>query len=153
MTFSIRKDNPLRAEVRPLVEFHLGEMHRASPACMVHAMPPDSLAKDGVDFFTGWQGEELAGFGALRLIEPGHAELKSMRIAPALRGQGFGRAILHFLIREATARGLERLSLETGTGEAFANAIRLYERNGFERCAPFAGYANNDFSVCMTRAL
>ncbi|MBZ6378928.1 GNAT family N-acetyltransferase [Pacificimonas flava] len=153
MAYAIRPDDPLRAEVAPLVEMHLAEMHRFSPACHVHAMPASRLAESDISFFTIWDGDRLAGFGALREVEPSHGEIKSMRAASAYRGKGAGRALLDHLIAEARARGYSRLSLETGRTDDFRPAISLYERAGFSECEPFADYAANDFSMCMTLRL
>lgn len=82
-----------------------------------------------------------------------HGEVKSMRTAAARRRSGVGRAILEHIIAEARARSYARLSLETGSMEAFAPARRLYESFGFTCCAPFAGYVEDPNSVFMTRRL
>ena len=47
---------------------------------------------------------------------------------------------------ETRARGLARLSLETGHGPAFDAALALYVRFGFVPCGPFAGYTRDPFS-------
>ena len=49
--------------------------------------------------------------------------------------------------------GYERVSLETGTMDAFAAARRLYETHGFEPCEPFGRYREKRGRVCMTRYL
>ena len=64
---------------------------------------------------------------------------------------GVGQAILNHIIQEAKARGYSRLSLETGSGEAFKPALALYARNSFEVCDPFADYKPDPFSVFMTK--
>ena len=69
------------------------------------------------------------------------------------RGQGYGRLMLERLIGEARSRGATRISLETGTYEAFTPARRLYESVGFTKCAPFGDYWQNPNSVCMTLEL
>jgi putative acetyltransferase len=50
----------------------------------------------------------------------------------------------------ARQRRYRRVSLETGTGYAFAPARALYEDAGFVRGAPFGDYWVNAHSVCMT---
>ena len=76
-----------------------------------------------------------------------------MRTPKALRGKGAGRAILAHVIEVARSRGYERLSLETGTANAFQPAQRLYESFGFTYCGPFADYAEDPHSVFMTLLL
>jgi putative acetyltransferase len=44
------------------------------------------------------------------------------------------------ILDHARAAGLTRVSLETGSLEGSAAARRLYEREGFDYCAPFAEY-------------
>ena len=151
--YRIVEDDLSGAEVAALLELHLAEMHQWSPACKVHAMPLERLRQPDVTFYSAWDGERLAAVGALREIEPGRGELKSMRAAPAYRGKGAGRAILEHLLAEARRRGYTWLGLETGVPEPFAPARTLYASYGFAECAAFADYVLDDWSVCMSRAL
>ena len=74
-----------------------------------------------------------------------------MRTASTSRRRGVGRAMLEHIIAVARTRSYSRLSLETGSMEAFAPARRLYESFGFTYCGPFADYAEDPNSVFMTR--
>ncbi|MEM8826923.1 MAG: GNAT family N-acetyltransferase [Pseudomonadota bacterium] len=139
--------------VRALVAFHLDDMHRHSPADSVHALPVDGLRAPHVTFWSAWSDSELSGFAALRELAPDHGEIKSMRAAPSFRNRGVGRILLDHLIGVARVRGYRRLSLETGRTAPFHAAQALYRRNGFRECPPFADYADNDFSMCMTRTI
>ncbi len=141
------------AEIAALLQLHLDEMHRNSPACSVHALPIEGLRADDVTFWSAWDGAELAGCGALRELAPDHGEIKSMRAAPAYRSREVGRAVLDHLIGEARARGYARLSLETGRSGAFEPAQRLYAANGFTVSVPFGSYQPDPFSLFMTRLL
>jgi putative acetyltransferase len=76
-----------------------------------------------------------------------------MRTAPAALGRGVGRKILHHIIAEARSRGYLRLSLETGSTEPFAAALRLYESEGFKPCSPFGDYVDTPFTRFFTRKL
>ncbi len=100
--------------VLALLQLHLDEMHQWSPPGSVHAMPAARLRQPDVAFFSAWDGETLAGCGAIKHLDDGHGELKSMRATPAYRGQGVGKAILARLLAEARRRGYTRVSLETG---------------------------------------
>lgn len=154
-------DAPLRivpddlsgAAVLALLQYHLDEMHRWSPACSVHAMPAARLRAPDVSFFSAWRGDRLAGCGAIRHLDATHGELKSMRAAPECRGTGVGKAILLHLLAEAKARGYARVSLETGRSDPFLPAQRLYRALGFVECPPFADYAADPFSLFLTKAL
>ncbi|MEM7687805.1 MAG: GNAT family N-acetyltransferase [Pseudomonadota bacterium] len=151
--FQITPDPLESADVLDLLRLHLNEMHAASPACKVHAMPPERLRENDVTFYAVRMDGDLAAVGALKDLGGGLGELKSMRASPAFRGQGAGRALLEHLIGEAQARGYKWLGLETGRTSEFEAARRLYERYGFAECDAFNGYTSDDFSMCMERAL
>ncbi|MFM5922797.1 MAG: GNAT family N-acetyltransferase [Novosphingobium sp.] len=151
--YTIREDDLAGAEIAALLRLHLAEMHQWSPPESVHAMPIERLRAPDVTFFSAWDGDRLAACGAIKQIDPGHGELKSMRADPAYRGKGAGKAMLHHLMAVARERGYSRLSLETGRPEPFLPARRLYEANGFAECPPFGAYVSDTFSICMTRTL
>ncbi|MGO4169097.1 GNAT family N-acetyltransferase [Novosphingobium sp. YAF33] len=150
---TIVEDDLTGRDVLDLLQFHLDEMHQWSPPESVHAMPAARLRQPDVTFFSAWDGERLAGCGAIKRLDEGHGELKSMRAAPDYRGRGVGKAILLRLIEEARTRGYHRVSLETGRPEPFHAAHALYRAHGFTECPPFASYEHDPFSMCMTREL
>jgi putative acetyltransferase len=138
---------------RALIVRHLAGMHANSPPGSVHAFEVDKLRAPDVTFWSVWQGEEIAGCGALKRLDARRGELKSMRVADAFLGRGVGRALLEYLIGEAHTMGLVSLWLETGSSPAFVPALRLYESARFVRCGPFDGYTDDPFSVFMTRVI
>lgn len=151
--YVIREDDLTGAEIAALLRLHLEEMHAWSPPCSVHAMPIERLRAPDVTFYSAWAGERLAACGAIKQLGPAHGELKSMRADPQFRGRGAGKAVLHHLIAVARQRGYARLSLETGAPDQFLPARRLYAAHGFVECGPFGDYAEDPFSVFMTRDL
>ena len=151
--YRIIEDDLSGPEVAALLQFHLGEMHQWSPPGSVHALPIERLRQPDVTFYTAWKGEQLAACGALKQLGAKHGELKSMRAHPDFRGRGAGKAVLEHLLAEARTRGYSRVSLETGRPDTYIPARRLYESYGFAECPPFADYAVDDFSICMTREL
>lgn len=142
-----------RPDVRALLAQHFAEMRAGSPSSACHVLPADDLKSPDVRFFTLREGNKLLGCGALRRIEPGHGEIKSMRTADGALGRGVGNALLDKLISAAKGEGMSRLSLETGSTEQFAAALRLYEREGFEPCGPFGGYAATPFTRFFTKTI
>lgn len=149
----IRLDDLSGPEIRALLEEHLRSMHSLSPPESVHALDLDGLRRPEITFWTVWSGNELLGCGALKELDPRHGEIKSMRTAQAHLRKGVARAMLEHIIREAKRRSYARLSLETGSMEAFEPAQRLYASYGFTHCPPFADYAEDPNSVFMTRLL
>jgi putative acetyltransferase len=152
-TLTFRVDDLSGAETRALIARHLDGMRASSPPESVHALDIDRLRSPEVTFWSVWVGSELAGCGALKVLDARRGELKSMRVADAFLRRGIGRAILDHLMTEARRRGMETLWLETGSTAPFIPALRLYESAGFVRCGPFGDYADDPFSVFMTRAL
>jgi len=141
------------APTRALIARHLAGMRSSSPPESVHAFDVDKLRDPDVTFWSAWVGDQIAGCGALKQLDAGRGEIKSMRVVDAFLGQGIGRAILDHLIAEARGRGMRTLWLETGSAPAFTPALRLYESAGFARCGPFNGYTKDPFSVFMTKQI
>lgn len=134
------------AQVRALLAAHLAGMHAASPPCMVHALDLSGLMQPEITLYAAWEGETLVGVGALKALGDGASELKSMRTHASHLRKGVGRRLLEHLLAEARARGYRRVSLETGSGEAFDPALALYRRYGFTNGPRFGEYAESDFN-------
>ena len=149
----IELDDLLRPEVRALLGEHLTNMHELSPPESVHALDISGLQSPDVTFWTVWEGSVLMGCGALKELDPTHGEVKSMRTPARRRRRGAGRAVLTHIVGEARARGYKRLSLETGSMDAFKPAQKLYESFGFVYCGPFASYRLDPYSTFMTLEL
>lgn len=150
----IAVDDPRRDEVRRLLAWHLEFAHANSPPQDVHALDVEGLLDPSLTFFSGRDDDgHVVVVGALKELDAQHGELKSMHTAVEARGRGLGRAMLQHLLDVAAERGYRRVSLETGTPDAFVAARTLYESAGFAPCEPFADYFDSPNSVCMTRTL
>ena len=149
----IRIDDLSGPEIRALLEEHLASMYLHSPPESVHALPIEGLRKPEITFWTVWENGELLGCGALKELDSQHGEIKSMRTAARHLRKGAAQTLLHHIIGEAGRRGYRRLSLETGSMQAFEPARQLYARGGFTFCGPFADYVEDPNSVFMTKEL
>ena len=149
----IREDDLTDARVQALLALHLAAMHENSPPGSVFALDLRGLRVPGVTVWTAWRGEEVAGIGALKQFAPAAGEVKSMRTHPRFVRQGVAMAILEHIIAVARSRGLVTLSLETGSGPAFAPALALYRQRGFVHGAAFGDYAQSDFNQFLHLAL
>ncbi|GAA3221253.1 GNAT family N-acetyltransferase [Actinocorallia longicatena] len=136
-----------------LLDEHVQEMRSITPRESAHALDLEDLRKPGVTVWSVRDGDAVVGVGAIKELDPFHAELKSMRTTSKLKRSGIASLLLEHIITEATARGFTRLSLETGSADFFLPARRLYERFGFTYCAPFADYQPDPNSVHMTKTL
>jgi putative acetyltransferase len=153
LIIEFRIDDLSGVATQGLIARHLRGMYENSPAESVHAFDLSKLKQPGVTFWSAWVGDEIVGMGALKRIDAHRGEIKSMRVADAWLGKGVGRAMLDHIVREAQLAGLSSLWLETGSADAFAPALKLYETAGFVRCGPFEGYVEDPFSVFMTRKI
>ncbi len=144
--FVIREDDLSGAAVRSLLALHLAGMHASSPPGHVFALDLTGLQTPDITVWTVWHDGALAAVGALRRLEDGTGEVKSMRTHPGHLRRGAGAALLEHIIATARARGLSRLSLETGSGPAFEPALALYRKRGFVDGEAFGGYERSHFN-------
>lgn len=141
-------------EVIELLASHLAEMRRVTPRPeSVHALDLDGLRHPDVTFWSAREDGRLAGCGAVKRLDPTHAELKSMRTADSFKRRGVAARLLAHIEAESVRMGVTRLSLETGAEEYFEPARALYLRSGFEYCEPFGDYVPDPLSVFMTKEL
>ncbi len=146
-------DTPTRPDVASLLARHEALMRTQTPDASCHVKSGDDLIATGARLLALRDAGVLLAVGAMVPIGPDHEELKSMHVAEAARGQGAGRALVTAMIADARARGIRRLSLETGSGDDHATARALYARAGFAACGPYAGYADDPLSTFMTREI
>jgi putative acetyltransferase len=153
MPLSFHQGDLDSADVRALLDLHFAAMRSSSPPEACHVLPIDGLRDPDVTFWSARDAGTLVGCGALKALASDHGEVKSMRTAPGALGQGVGRSVLHHIVAEARRRGYRRLSLETGSSEPFAAALRLYQSEGFVPCGPFGEYRDTPFTRFFTREL
>ena len=128
------------SEVNELLNKHFIELRSVSPEGSTHVLDIDGLKDKSIKFWSLWDNNELIGCGALKFLEKNHGEFKSIRVADKFRKNGMGEKIISHLIDQAKQIGIKKLSTETGAGEFFAPARKLFKKFGFKKCKPFAHY-------------
>lgn len=136
-----------------LLRYHFDKCHEVTPPGSAHVFDVSKLRSADVAFFAAWEDLDLLGVGAIKYLDAAHGEIKSMHTTQAARRRGVGRAMLGHIIATARARGVRRLSLETGSFAYFEAARRLYLSNGFSECPPFGDYRPDPNSVFLTLVL
>lgn len=145
----IVRDDLSGEPTRELIALHLGGMSESSPPGHSFAIGIEELKCPEVTVWTAWSEGKIAGVAALRELQEGVGEIKSMRTHPAFLRQGVGTALLRHIIEVARERGLRRLSLETGNNAPFATALALYRRHGFVPGPAFGAYEPSEFNQFM----
>lgn len=151
--FSIHVDDLTFEPTRRLLALHLAGMHANSPPGHVFALDLSGLTAPGVTVWSVREGNNVVGIGALKELGEGSAEVKSMRTHPDHLRRGVAALLLDHIVAEAKARGLTRLSLETGRGPAFEPALTLYRKRGFVNGEAFADYRSSAFNQFLHLAL
>jgi len=140
-------------QIAAFLEEHIQEMRSITPLESKHALDLDGLRRPEITFWSVMDADTLVGCGAIKRLDAGHAEVKSMRTSSARKRSGIASLLLEHIVTEARRMGFTRLSLETGSAEFFLPARKLYEKFGFDYCEPFADYRPGPHNVFMTRVL
>lgn len=146
----IKVDDLNGVEIAGFLKDHLFDMSLHSPTESIHALDLKSLQNPDITFWSVWDKSKLVGCGALKEIDPKHAEIKSMRTESTRRREGVASHLLRYILKEAKRRSYQRVSLETGSMDAYLPARKFYEKHGFQYCEPFADYIEDPNSVFMT---
>lgn len=149
----VKKDYIDTKELCNLLTSHLENMLSGSPIESVHALSLDKYKDPNLTLWSAWIGGEIAGCGALLRLNSRECELKSMRTDANFLREGVAKAVLDKIINEAKSCNYSKIYLETGSAKQFYPAHRLYERNGFNLCSPFAGYIEDKNSIFMVKNL
>ena len=140
-------DNP---EVHEFLINHFIELRSVSPKGSAHVLDISGLKDPSIKFWSLWEENDLMGSGALKFLDKEHGEFKSIRVGDSFRGKGNGTKVINHLINEAKKLNIKRLSLETGAGDFFLAARKLFSKSGFEPCGPFSHYKKDINSIYMT---
>ena len=143
-------DNP---EVNELLTKHFIELRAASPEGSAHVLDIPGLKISSIKFWSLWENEKLLGCGALKFLDNSHGEFKSIRVHDNFRGKGNGIKVIEHLIEEAIKLNIKKISIETGAGEFFKPARKLFEKCHFKPCEPFAHYKEDKNSLYFTKLI
>jgi len=154
MSITIAIETPLQDDVRVLVKALNDYMMPLSPPEFQFQMTVEQMAQPDTTLFVARDVTGKAvGCGALRMHDDGIGEVKRMFASPEMRGTGLGATLLNAVENLAREKGVTRLVLETGTGEGFAPATRLYQRAGFTRCGAVLDYPDSEHNVFFEKRL
>ena len=141
-----------KPEVNKLLISHFIELSSVSPVDRGHVLDIPGLKNPSIKFWSLWENDQLIGCGALKFLDKEHGELKSIRVADSFRRKGNGIKVITHLIDEAKKLNIKKISLETGMGNFFGPARKLFHKCGFKPCEPFAQY-KKDLDACYMSLL
>jgi len=140
-------DNP---EVYELLIKHFIELSSVSPVCKGHVLDIPGLKDPSIKFWSFWKNDQLMGCGALKFLDTEHGEFKSIRLADKFRKQDNGIKVIKDLIYRAKKLNIKKISLETGSGNFFIPARKLFIKCGFKVCKPFSHYKKDSEACYMS---
>ena len=138
-------------EVNQLLIKHFIELRAASPEGSAHVLDIAGLKVPSIKFWSLWENTKLMGCGALKFLNDNHGEFKSIRVHDDFRKKGYGIEVINHLITEAKTLNVKQISIETGAGDFFIPARKLFQKCGFKPCEPFAHYIKDTNSIYLTK--
>ena len=140
-------------DVNDLLTKHFIELRDASPEGSTHVLDIPGLMIPSIKFWSLWENDKLMGCGALKFLDKDHGEFKSIRVQDNFRNKGNGTKVINYLIEEAKKLKITKLSIETGAGNFFIPARKLFNSCGFKPCKPFAHYKEDINSLYLTKLI
>ena len=154
MAVTLAIETPLQDDVRELVKALNAYLNPLSPKEFQFQMTVEQMADPATTLFVARdEAGRAVGMGALKIETPELAEVKRMYTLPDVRGQRVGSAILAAVEALARDKGIAVLKLETGEGDGFQPAQRLYANSGFTRCGAFLDYPDSGYSAFFEKRL
>lgn len=153
MKIVITTEKSLTDELAHVLQAHWLFCTSSTPIEHVYALDASKLFSPDITVFGARIDGELVGVGAMRKLDLLHGELKSMHTLAKSRGSGVGKAMVTHIEDFARSSGIERVSLETGTNEAFRPARELYKSLGYQNCEAFGDYVLSNDNTCMTKLI
>jgi len=138
------------SEVNKMLIKHFIELRSVSPEGSAHVLDIVGLKDPAIKFWSLWENDLLMGAGALKFLDKNHGEFKSIRVNDKFRNKKNSIKVIDHLINEAKKMNVKKLSLETGAGEFFLPARKLFLGCGFKVCDPFSHYKKDVNSVYMS---
>lgn len=151
MATSITQERPDSVDASMLIEELEAHLEPLYPRESRHGLSVEQLITEGVAFFVLRSHGVPAACGGVKLFDAEYSEIKRMYVRPQYRGSGFGKLMVNHLADYTQAHRIALIRLETGIHQR--QAIRLYERMGFQRIPPFGPYRPDPLSLCFEKRL
>jgi DNA-binding MarR family transcriptional regulator/GNAT superfamily N-acetyltransferase len=134
---SIQVTDPSSLMARQCLTEYAAEIGQRFPEGFDHAalVPPAEATGTSGAFLVAREQHRLAGCAVLRTFAPGIGEIRHVWVHAQARRLGLGRRLLHELERQAAARDLRTVRLDTH--EVLTEAISMYRSSGYREIPPY----------------
>ncbi len=137
-------------KVNQLLKKHFIELRSVSAEGSAHVLDIEGLQDKNIKFWSIYENNNLIGCGALKFLDTEHGEFKSIRVADNFRKKGYGKRVITVLIEKSRELNIKKISIETGAGDFFLPARKLFKNSGFTECKPFGHYTVDPNSCYMS---
>jgi putative acetyltransferase len=116
-----------------------------------NVMTPQSFSDPRGGFWVAFAGDRPVGSIGLMPFSEDIAELDGMYVAPDFRGLGVAQQLMSTVEAHARQHGFAAIRLRTGGPQP--EAVRFYQKVGFERIPPFGKWVEDETAWCFEKAV
>ncbi len=149
--FVIRASDPAEPKIGHLLEKLNQYLMDLYPPEVNYIPSLESLRQPNVTFLAACVQEEVVGCAALVNQQGKYGEIKRLFVTPELRRFKIGDRLLATLEEYAISFKLPWMRLETGVFQP--EALKLYEKRGYQPCPPFGSYKEDPLSIFLEKQL
>lgn len=150
-TVQIRVADPRTPFIRDMISALDAYQASLYPPESNHLEPVEKLVTPDYYFIAAWQDHEVLGMASFRRIKKAYVEIKRLYVPHQYRGMGLAIRLMDALEKKAVQEGYPEARLETGIHQN--EALKLYEKLGYEQTGPFGLYQADPLSVFMCKKL
>jgi putative acetyltransferase len=147
----IRPADPMTPPIQKMISNLDDYQASLSPSESNHLEPVEKLVSSEYYFIAAWKDHELLGIASFRRISGAYVEIKRWYVPHQHRGMGLAIKLMDALEEKAVQEGFSEARLETGIHQN--EALRLYQKLGYEKTEPFGSYQEDPLSVFMQKKL
>ena len=143
----------LSEDVDDLVQQSRDYQAEIYPADSINQDDPQYLVSGGMYFIGAYDDEKLCGIGGVKIMDDDsrYGEIKNLFVDPNSRGRGVSKIIMNALEDYLIKEKIKLCRLETGVSQP--ESIGLYQKLGYQNCAAYGDYADDQLSVFMEKPL
>jgi putative acetyltransferase len=150
MEIQITRESPDTPDARGLIEELDAFLIPLYPISSYHGLNVKALVEQGIHFYVLRVDGKPVGCGGIKLCN-GFTEIKRMYVRSEYRGQGLAAILLKHLEEESRKLGYGSIRLETGYKQV--EALKMYEKAGYQPVSAFEPYQPDPLSLFYEKKL